>query len=335
MVVPILALRNYFCLKEPEMSTPTTMKAVRIHSYGEIDTLVYEDAPLPQIDADSLLLRIHAAGVNPVDWKTRRGRGVADERLRFPLILGWDVSGTVAALGANVRGLAAGDEVYGMIGFPELGSAYAEYASALPAHLARKPASLDHTAAAGVPLAALTAWQALFDAAQLRAGQTVLVHAAAGGVGHLAVQLARWRGARVIGTASTRNAGLLRELGVDQIIDYTAGPFEDAVDPVDLVLDTVGGETLERSFAAVRPGGQLISIVAEPSAEQARERGIRARRILVEPNAAQLAEIAGLIDAGVVRPLVETVLPLAEARAAHELSESGRTRGKIVLQVRG
>lgn len=316
------------------MTTQTTMKAVRIHRYGGPETLVYEDAPLPEIDADSVLVRVHAAGVNPVDWKTRIGRGVASEMPAFPLILGWDISGTVAALGANVRGLAAGDEVYGMIGFPQMGAAYAEYAGALPAHLARKPASLDHVTAAGVPLAALTAWQALFDAADLRPGQTVLVHAAAGGVGHLAAQLARWRGARVIGTASGRNAGLLRELGVDQIIDYTAGPFEDAVAPVDLVLDTVGGETLERSFAAVRPGGQLISIVAEPSAELARERGIAARRILVEPNAAQLSEIAGLIDAGALRPLVETVLPLAEARTAQELSESGRTRGKIVLQVR-
>ena len=153
------------------MSAPTTMKAVRIHSYGEPEALVYEDAPLPQIDADSLLLRIHAAGVNPVDWKTRRGRGIADERLRFPLILGWDVSGTVAALGANVRGLAAGDEVYGMIGFPELGSAYAEYASALPAHLARKPASLDHIAAAAAWTS--TVWPARRSAASNRACQAV------------------------------------------------------------------------------------------------------------------------------------------------------------------
>lgn len=311
----------------------TTMKAVRIHAFGGPETLVYEDAPRPTPEAGEVLIRIHAVGINPVDWKTRQGRGVAGKTIRFPLILGWDVSGTVAALGAGVTAFAVGDEVYGMIRFPQFGSAYAEYATAPVAHLARKPGAVDHITAAAVPLAGLTAWQALFDTADLQPGQTVLIHAAAGGVGHLAVQLAKWRGAHVIGTASARNAGLLRELGVDQIVDYTATPFEEAISQVDVALDTVGGETLARSFPVVRPGGIVVSIVDHSARDRAAGTGVRGERILVAPNADQLVELARLIDADTLRPLVETVVPLAEARSAHELSESHRTRGKIVLRV--
>jgi NADPH:quinone reductase-like Zn-dependent oxidoreductase len=312
----------------------TTMKAVRLHSYGAPDVLVYEDAPRPEAGPDDVLIRIYAAGVNPVDWKTRAGRGMAEGMPAFPLIVGWDVSGVVEAIGSRVTTFRPGDAVYGMIGFPEMGSAYAEYAGAPAAHLAHKPASLDHVQAAAVPLAALTAWQALFEESDLQAGQHVLIHAAAGGVGHLAVQLAKWKGAYVIGTASARNAGLLRELGVDQIIDYAGTPFEAAVRQVDVVLDTVGGDTLEHSFDVVRPGGIVTSITAHPSQERAAALGIRAGSVLVRPEATQLAELARLIDDGHVRPVVETVLPLADARTAHELSAGGHTRGKIVLRVR-
>lgn len=310
-----------------------TMKAARIHSYGAPDVLTYEEAPRPVAEAGEVLIRVHAAGVNPVDWKTRKGMGVASDLKGLPAILGWDVAGTVEALGEGVTEFEAGDEVYGMIRFPYEGAAYAEYATAPVEDLARKPKSLDFVQAAGVPLAALTAWQALFEGAKLEAGQTVLVHAAAGGVGHIAVQLARWKGARVIGTASARNLDLVRELGAGEVIDYTAAPFESVAPQVDVVLDNVGGETLDRSFPVVRPGGVLITIAGHPSQERAAEHGIRAERVVVRPHSGQLAEMARLIDAGELKILVDTVLPLSEARAAHELSESRRARGKIVLQV--
>ncbi len=311
-----------------------TMKAVQIHSFGDASVLRYEDAPLPTPAAAEVRIRVHAAGVNPVDWKTRQGQGVAGNMPSGPIILGWDVSGVVESVGAEVTQLEPGAAVYGMINFPQHGGGYAEYAVAPAAHLAHKPSTLDHQQAAAVPLAALTAWQALFEVAQLQAGQRVLIHAAAGGVGHLAVQLAKWRGAYVIGTASARNAGLLRELGVDAAIDYTSAPFEQAVQDVDVVLDTVGGTTQARSFAVLRPGGQLVSIVGQPAAELAQQHNVRAHWWLVEPNSAQLAQIATLIDQGQLRPLVDTVLPLAEASEAHRLSESRHARGKIVLQVR-
>ncbi|HEU4324714.1 MAG TPA: NADP-dependent oxidoreductase [Roseiflexaceae bacterium] len=310
-----------------------TMKAVRIHGFGGPEQLVYEDVPRPSAGAGEVLVRIHATGINPVDWKSREGRGVAAEEQTFPLILGWDVSGTVAEVGEGVAALRKGDQVYGMIRFPGWGSAYAEYASAPVSDLALKPASVDHVQAAAVPLAALTAWQALFEFADLRPGQRVLIHAAAGGVGHLAVQLAKWRGAYVIGSASARNGALVRELGADEVIDYTAAPFEQQVRDVDVVLDAVGGETLERSLAVVRPSGVLVSIVGRPDEQAAEARGVRAGWVLVRPHAEQLAQLSQLIDAGTLRVLVETVLPLPEAAEAHRQSQSGRTRGKIVLQV--
>lgn len=309
------------------------MKAVRLHGYGGPEALVYADAPQPSVGAQDVLVRVHAAGINPVDWKTRAGQGVAPRVPADGGIVGWDVSGTVVARGADAGAFALGDAVYGMVQFPEMGAAYAEYVSAPAAHLAHKPAAIDHVAAASVPLAALTAWQALFDTAQLQPGQTVLIHAAAGGVGHLAVQLAKWRGARVIGTASAHNAGFLRELGVDQAIDYTSAAFEQAAGMVDVVLDTVGGSTLERSFAVVRPGGILTSIVAHPAQEQAATHGIRAQWVFVHTDGPALAQIASLIDAGHVRPYVSATFPLAQARDAHALGELRRTRGKIVLRV--
>ncbi|MBZ0287931.1 MAG: NADP-dependent oxidoreductase, partial [Anaerolineae bacterium] len=214
------------------------MKAARIHSYGAPDVLVYEDAPRPTADIGDILVRVHAAGVNPVDYKTRQGRGIGGGSTDvLPLILGWDVSGVVESVGAGVTAFKPGDEVYSMVRFPEIGSAYAQYVAAPVSDFARKPHSLDHIHAAAVPLAALTAWQILFDTAHLVSGQTILIHAAAGGVGHLAVQLAKWKGARVIGTASAHNADFLREMGVDEVIDYTAVHFEDLVGPVDVVVD--------------------------------------------------------------------------------------------------
>lgn len=309
------------------------MKAVRLHQFGGPEVLKYEDAPQPTIQADQVLVQVHAVGINPVDWKTRRGSGVA-QALDLPAIIGWDVSGTVAEIGPDVTQFKPGDEVYGMVNFPGYGGAYAEYVAAPATHLARKPQRFDHLNAAAVPLAALTAYQALFDTAQLAAGQTVLIHAAAGGVGHFAVQLAKLRGATVIGTASARNAGFLRELGIDQVIDYTTTHFEAVVRDVDVVLDAVGGAPLARSYEVVRPGGVLVSIAGQLDAERAAARNVRVERILVEPNRAQLNELQQWIDHGQLVTHLDAVFPLAETAAAHAQLEQGHTRGKIVLQVR-
>lgn len=309
------------------------MKAVQMHRFGGPEVLVYGEAPRPQPAQGEALVRVHAAGINPVDWKTRKGEGVARLIQEFPAVLGWDISGVVEEVGPGVGSLRPGDEVYGLIRFPQPGGGYAEYAAAPEEHLAPKPRSLDHVHAAAVPLAALTAWQALFDTAGLQPGQRVLIHAAAGGVGHFAVQLAKWKGAHVIGTASSRNVEFLRGLGADEVVDYTVTPFEEAVRDVDVVLDCVGGETLERSWQVLRPGGVLVTIVGRSPLDKAQEYGVRAERIIVRPDRQQLQELARLIDAGAVRPVVSLVLPLREAPRAHEISEEGHVRGKLVLSL--
>lgn len=309
-----------------------TMKAVRIHSYGGSDVLVYEDAPRPSIADDEILVRVHAAAINPVDWKIREGylKQMLDHQL--PVILGWDVSGIVEEVGSHVKDFQVGDAVYSR---PDLtrNGAYAQYIAIRAAEVAAKPQSIDYIAAASVPLAGLTAWQALFDQANLSAGQTVLIHAAAGGVGTFAVQFAKWKGAHVIGTASSHNQDFLRELGIDQVIDYQQTRFEDVVKDVDVVFDTIGGEVQEHSWQVLKKGGILVSIVSPPSKETAAKYGVTEKYFFLQPNAAQLTEIAGLIDAGYVKTIVETVLPLNQVQQAHELSQSGHTRGKIVLQV--
>ena len=308
------------------------MKAVRIHSYGGPEVLRYEEAPRPAINPDDVLIKVHAAAINPVDWKVREGylRGFIDYEL--PVVLGWDVSGVVEEVGGAVTDLRVGDEVYARPDIARDG-AYAEYIAARASEVALKPRSLDHVQAASVPLAALTAWASLFDAADLQPGQTVLIHAAAGGVGSFAVQLAKWKGARVIGTASAANHALLRELGADELIDYTTTRFEDVARGVDVVFDTVGGDTLARSWGVLRPGGILVGVVEQPDEAAAAQRGVRSAFVFIQPDKAKLAKLAELIDAGLVRPQVSTVLPLAEARQAHEQSQSGHARGKIVLRV--
>jgi NADPH:quinone reductase-like Zn-dependent oxidoreductase len=308
------------------------MKAVRIHAYGGPDVLAYEDAPKPEPAEDEVLIRVHAAAVNPVDWKIREGMLKDMLPHKLPLILGWDVSGVVEAAGSSVGQFRAGDEVYSR---PEIArdGAYAEYIVVKASEVALKPKSIDHVQGAAVPLAALTAWQSLFDAAGLSAGQTVLIHAAAGGVGSFAVQLAKVRGARVIGTASAGNRDFLDELGVDQVIDYRTTRFEEVVGDVDVVFDTLGGETQERSWLVLRKGGVLVSIVKPPNAEKAEAHGVSGAFVFIQPSADQLTEIAALIDAGKLKSMVDKVLPLAEARRAQELSQAGHARGKIVLAV--
>ncbi|HEV3392992.1 MAG TPA: NADP-dependent oxidoreductase, partial [Chthoniobacterales bacterium] len=253
----------------------------------------------------------------------------------FPLILGWDLSGVVEELGpdpAAAGRFKIGDEVYGLPD-PTRGGAYADYIVVRETELALKPDSLYHIRAAAVPLATLTAWQALFDTAQLQPGHRVLIHAGSGGVGHFAVRLAKWKDAHVFATASTKNQDLLRKLGVDEPIDYTKQRFENVARNIDIVLDTIGGETQERSWSVLKKGGNLVSLVQPPSEEKAKELGVRAAFVASHPNGEQLAEISKIIDSGKLAPIIDRILPLSEARRAHELSQSGHVRGKIVLRV--
>jgi len=309
-----------------------TMQAVRFHSYGHPSVLLLEEVPRPTAGSDEVLVRVHAAGVNPLDWKVRAGYVKDWLPHRLPLIPGWDVSGVVEAVGPDVTAFKIGDAVYGMLHFGRDG-AYAEYVAAGIRTLALKPSSLDHVRAAAVPLAALTAWQSLFDSASLSAGQTVLIHGAAGGVGHFAVQFAKWKRAKVIGTASVGNESFLRELGADNVIDYRTTRFEEAVSDVDVVLDTIGGETQQRSWQVLKKGGILVATLGISSPGAPGEHGVRGAGVSVHPDPAQLARIAALIDAGDLKPVISAVLPLTEAARAHELSQTGHVGGKIVLKV--
>jgi NADPH:quinone reductase-like Zn-dependent oxidoreductase len=306
------------------------MKAIRIHNYGGPEVLQYEDVAEPSPGPGELLIRVEATSVNPIDWKIRAGYAQQIFPRTLPFIPGGDACGIVEAVGSGVTKFRKGDEVYART-FRD--STYAEYAIFGEAESALKPRSVDYVQAAAIPLAALTAWQALFDAAQLSAGQKILIHAAAGGVGSFAVQFAKWKGAHVIGTASENNQGLLRDLGVDEPVDYQKKSFEEIAQDVDVVLDPIGGETQERSLKALVKGGILISIVQPPSKDLTAKYGVRAEFFAMKASSGALAEIAKLVDAGRVKTVVETVLPLADARRAHELSEKGHVRGKIVLKV--
>jgi NADPH:quinone reductase-like Zn-dependent oxidoreductase len=308
------------------------MKAVRAHGRGGPDQLFYEDAPRPQPGPGELLVRVAATAViaTELTWDLTYQTGAGAPR--STPILGHDLSGTVAGLGVGVTEFALGDAVYGLTAFGRDG-AEAEYAIALPDELAPRPRTLDDAQAASVPLAALTAWQALFTHAHLTAGQTALIHGAAGGVGSYAVQLARWAGARVITTSSGRNVEFLRALGADECLDYTTQRFEAVVHDADLVFDTVGHDTLERSWQVVKPGGHLVSVVSPPPVQQSARDDIRFIWFVVEPSGEQLRQLGDLLDAGRVRPIVAQTFPLAEARRAYEEGLKGHARGKIVLTV--
>lgn len=313
------------------ITTTGTMKAVHIHEMGGPEVLRYEDVPIPEPGPHEVLVRVNAAGVNPVDWKIREGHF---GRIGLPAIMGSDFSGEVEALGPEVMEFRVGEPVFGSVA-DESGS-YAEFALADTSMIIEKPAGVDYVQAAAVPIPALTAWQALFDTAKLREGQKVLIHAAAGGVGSFAVQFAKWKGAHVIGTASGSNAELVRNLGVDEFIDYRSTRFEDKVRDADVVFDTVGGETQERSWKVLKKGGVLVSIVQPPSEKTAASHGVRG--VFMREDAKrgdQLREIADKVASGRVKVNVETILPLREARKAQELSQSGHARGKIVLMVTG
>ena len=313
------------------MTTATiasTMKAVRIHSFGGPDVLSYEDVPRPEPGPEEVLIRVNAAGVNPVDWKIREGHM---QNVKLPSIMGNDVSGMIELLGPGIRDFHLGDAVFGSVSDESGG--YAEFALAPVVQVAKKPASLDHVQAAALPTASLTAWQALFDTTELQAGQKILIHAAAGGVGGFAVQFAKWKGAHVIGTASGQSLEFVNQLGADEVIDYRTTKFEDVVHDVDVVFDTIGGETQDRSWKVLKQRGILVSVVSPPSNEKAAAHGVRGVFMVSKPRGDQLARIADLVVRGQVKVTVETVLPLSEAREAQELSQSGHAHGKIILTV--
>ncbi|MFE1796456.1 NADP-dependent oxidoreductase [Streptomyces sp. NPDC059517] len=316
------------------MSTANTMRAISQDVLGGPEVLKEVEREIPRPGPSEVLVRVHAAGLNPTDWKHRANGNFLGEP---PFVLGWDVSGVVEAVGLGVTIHRPGDEVFGMLPYPYGVGAHAEYVTAPARAFARKPAEVDHTQAGAVPLAALTAWQALVDTADVQPGQRVLIHAAAGGVGHLAVQIAKERGAYVIGTASSGKHEFLRGLGADELVDYRETDFAEAVRDVDVVLDTVGGDYRSRSLRTLRPGGLLVSILPSGSPELAEEAaglGVRAVEMLVEADQAGMSAIAGLVAAGTLRATVAEVFPLAEAAKAHALGDTGRTVGKLVLQVR-
>ncbi|MBT2426326.1 NADP-dependent oxidoreductase [Streptomyces sp. ISL-112] len=318
-----------------QATRPSTMRAVSQDAAGAPEVLKVVETQRPVPGRGEILVRVHAAGVNPTDWKTRE-RGVFATGARPPFTLGFDVAGVVEAVGGGVTLFEVGDEVFGMPRFPHPAGAYAEYVAAPTRHFAPRPKGLDHIQAGALPLASLTAWQALVDTAKVQPGQRVLVHAAAGGVGHLAVQIAKARGAYVIGTASAAKHELLRSLGADELIDYRTQDFAETLRDVDVVLDTLGGPNWARSLQTLRPGGTLISILPLDDtfpAEEAEAAGIRAVFMLVEPDHAGLREVTSLVEGGRLRVIVDEVFPLEEAVRAHTLGETGRTTGKIVLSI--
>ncbi|WP_298908202.1 NADP-dependent oxidoreductase [uncultured Nostoc sp.] len=305
------------------------IQAIRVHNYGESDVLTLEEIAQPEPQPNEVLIRVQAAAVNPLDWKIRAGYMKEFFPMPLPFTPGMDVAGIVEAIGADVKAFQVGQEVYGELGM----GAYAQFATAPQDAIALKPKTLDFVEAASVPMVSMTAYQGLFDHADLKPGQTILIHAASGGVGMFAVQFAKWKGAHVIGTASAANVEFVQSLGADQVIDYNATPFEQVVENVDVVLDTLGGDTQARSYSVVKPGGILVSTAAPPNAEKAEERGIRAEMMNMKPSTSLLEEIASLLDSGQVKTIVAQTFSLSEARQAQELSQGGHVRGKIVLQI--
>ncbi|MFE4998419.1 NADP-dependent oxidoreductase [Streptomyces mirabilis] len=331
-----------------------TMRAIRVHEHGGPEVLRYDEVPTPEPGPGEVLVRVHAVGVNPPDWYLRGGLttmpGETESTVSLPVIPGTDMSGVVEAVAADVGGLDVGDEVFGLLRFPSFnGSAYAEYVAAPASDLARKPVGIDHVHAAGAPMAGLTAWQFLVEVGHdhpspfqvarhrpmaLDSDTTVLINGAAGGVGHFAVQLAKWKDARVIAVASGAHESFLRELGADQFIDYTKSRPEELVHDVDLVLDAVGGRDSSRFLRTLKRGGvQFPVLPGDFDDEETAKLGVTVSSAQVRSNGAQLAELGRLLDAGTVRVAIDSTFALADARAAHERAARGHIQGKIVLTV--
>ncbi len=313
------------------------MKAINIAEAGGTEVLHYTDVAVPEINSNEVLVAIKAISINPVDAKTRAGKGVFGRfKDQLPIIIGWDIAGTVVKVGSEVSKFNVGDDVFGMVNFPGQGQAYAEYIAAPQNHLALKPKNISFEQAAASTLAALTAWQAFTKQATITKGQRVLIHAAAGGVGHFAVQIARYLGAYVIGTASAANRAFVLNLGADEHIDYKSTKLEEATHDIDLVLETIGGENIDASLKVVKQGGTLISIpsgLSETVTEKAKAKGVNGFFFLVQSNGDDMEQIAQLLEAGIIRPFVSKVYDFSEMAAAHLQQETGSTRGKLVVTI--
>lgn len=314
------------------MDTEQTMKAIRIHSFGGPDALEYEDVPRPKPSNGQVLIRLRAASVNPLERAIRQGVMQKVMPVKLPFIPGSDLAGVIESVGDDVTALSVGQEVYGFVP-PTTGGTYAQYIAVPTDVLVAKPQALDFSSAASVPVVSMTAWQALFVYADLAEGQSVLIHGGAGGVGMYAVQLAKWKGAHVTATASARDIEFVKGLGADEVIDYRADRFEDKVSGVDVVLDVIGGETQQRSWQTIKPGGMLVATTAPPSQEDAARHGVRTVMMQMRGDGAQLSTINELIAAGTVKTFVGATFPLAQAAEAQRASEKGGVRGKIVLQI--
>jgi len=306
------------------------MKAIVAHEYGGPGVLKYEDVPLPEPKENEILVRVIASGVNPADPLILNGKYAKEFGTRLPLVLGYDMAGLVVKIGAKVTKLKVGDPVYAYLLW---GGGWAEYCISNEGESAMKPKSLSFVEASAVPLAALTAWQALIDIGKLESGQTVLIHGGSGGVGSFAIQIAKARGVRVIATASTANQDLLKQLGADVAIDYTKQKFEEIAHDVDLVLDPVGRDTLARSYGVVKKGGIVVTIVSRCDEAELKKHEIRGASLSSHPDSAELGEITKFIDGGKIKPIVTEVLPLADAAKADAQAETHHTRGKIVLKI--
>jgi NADPH:quinone reductase-like Zn-dependent oxidoreductase len=307
------------------------MHAVRIEAFGGPEVVRWQEIPVPEPHEGEALLKVRAASVNPVDYKIRNGKYPAVQTDKLPYVLGRDACGTVEACGPGVTKFAKGDQLYAFVGIER--GCYAEYVIVKESEASDKPASLDDVAAAAVPLAGTTAWQGLFRCGELKSGQRILIHGGSGGVGHFAIQFAKAKGAYVITTASEAGIDFVRQLGADQVIDYMKQRFEDAVRDVDVVFDLIGGETEDRSWRVLKRGGVLVSTLTPPSQEQASAHGVRATRFTAQPSSAELGEMASLIDAGKVKPMVTKTFALRDAASALQIVEAGHTQGKVVLTV--
>ena len=308
------------------------MKAIRVHQFGGPEVLKYEDAPRPVPAADEVLIKVYASGMNPVDWKMRAGLAESLFPIQLPFIPGWDVSGEIEEVGSDILIFKKGDEVYGRPDVTRDGT-YAEYVAVKANQINFKPKSINHDKASAVPLAGLTGWQGLFDYGHLEEGQKVLIHAAAGGVGSFAVQLAKWKGAYVIGTSSEENIDFLFDLGADEALDYKTVKFEDRLKDVDLVFDLIGGDTQQRSLKIIKKGGRLITTVQPKYQEEAKANDIHMEVFMTQSLPEELEQLGNLIDSGKIKPIVTRTFPLKDAAEAQKEIEKGHTRGKMVLTV--
>ncbi len=313
------------------------MKAIILKEFGGVENLEFTELPVPEITDGEVLVQLKSISLNPVDIKTRSGRGVAGLlKDQMPVVLGWDISGVVTKVGAGVDGFELGDEVFSMINFPKPGKTYAEYVVAQASELALKPANINHDEAAAATLAALTAWQALTLHGNIKAGDRVLIHAASGGVGHFAVQIAKHLGAHVIGTSSLANKEFVLSLGADEHVDYSAQPFETVIKDIDFVLDAIGGEYIDRSLTITKKGGTVISIPSglnETVTEKAKALGIHGYTIKVKPSGDDMRTVAGFLEKGIIRSHVSQTFPFNKMADAHRQLESGRTVGKVIVQL--